>query len=139
MAGDIVVSPEVFYRDNMGRFAAAVDEGIEDALEDIGQRGVGIAGGIAPQIGDTIMYEVGGTTVFWFSTHEWAMAFEEGIPMHIIEPSLDHNKLASKERGFGPVSGPVMHPGMDATHFLTESYAVMASQALAIFAAHIPG
>lgn len=144
-SGSISVSPEVFYRDSLGRFAAAVEKGVQRALDEIGDKGSKSAATKAraafpkSTLGDTFdSARASATSVIWYSTHQWALGMDLGIPQHWIAPG-EKGVLANEEEGFGPVSRPVLHPGVTGAHFFEKSYAEVGGQALSIFAKYIPG
>lgn len=141
--GNIAISPQLRVRDFMGRFVRDIGEATQEALLAVAHDGANEAERLAPTwLAGT--FEVGlvaQTAVHWYSTHDWAMAAEEGIPAHVIpakhggpgtpyaavnapgewQKDWPDGVLGNKPRKFFS-PGPVQHPGTVGTHFLLQSY-----------------
>jgi len=59
---------------------------------------------------------------------KYALAQEKGAVPHEI--GIDGQVLANKAEGFGPVVGPVQHPGNKGIHFLLRAYETIKGELL---------
>lgn len=113
----IAVKTRVQWRDEMGRYAARVDQGAEEAQSDLSKLGATLAKALAPRRRGVLAGSIH-STGHGFATGALphALPQEEGAGPHPIgEPG---QTLGNKEDGFGPVKGPVMHTGNPAVHYM---------------------
>lgn len=127
----VEVKARVYWRDELGRFAKAVDEGAERAIQQAARDGQYMARIFAPKrtgaLAAAISRGGSGTYGYWEAGHAvYMIAQEQGAVPHEIG---DRGQvLANEADGFGPVRGPVLHPGNPATHYIKRSYDIIAGQ-----------
>lgn len=133
ISADIGVSMRVAQRDIMGRFTESIPHRTEAALKEIGREGLKVAETIAPKMAPHMDYRLAtATQVEWVVRHPaWNIIEGGAVPHSIGRPGqVLHNKVEE----FGPVRGPVAHPGVRGLHYLAGSYAAMSQRSLGIFA-----
>lgn len=135
---EIRVTSHVQFRDEFGRFALAIHEGAEAAIVQAAQRGAFLAAVLAPKrtfrLAGSIEPFAGGMQGGWTVSTPYAMAQEKGAGPHPI--GAPGQVLAGD--GFGPVRGPVMHPGNPAVHYMKRSYDIVSKELLSILRRNMP-
>lgn len=127
----VEVKARVYWRDELGRFARAVDEGAAQAIQQAARDGMFMSQVFAPKrtghLAGAVRKFGGGTQAGWEAGHEvYMIAQEEGAVPHAI--GREGEVLFNAKEDFGPVEGPVMHPGNPATHYIKRAYDIIASQ-----------
>lgn len=138
--GSIGITNHVHYRDNVGRFAAAIERGAQEAIIDVSNQGAKTAQVLAPKrtgaMAATIQpFTTGGSAGGWVVGTSYALDQEYGAGPHEI--GAPGQVLANKEDGFY-ATGPVHHPGNPATRFMQKSYNIMRGRILGILKRHMP-
>lgn len=137
MAG-VSVTTRVQWRNRLGQFSNDIDEAGEGAIEEASREGAKLAAGFATKRTGRMAGEIhtigGGSSGGWATGGTpYAMAQEEGASAHIIgEPG---QTLSGDD--FGPVKGPVLHPGNPAVHFMRRAYEIVGPKILAKIAARL--
>lgn len=138
--GDVKLVTHVHYRDDLGRFAKAIDRGAQEAIIDVSTQGAATAKVLAPKktgrMAATIQpFSTGGGSGGWAVGMDYSMPQEFGAGPHSI--GAEGQVLANKEDQFFAI-GPVMHPGNPATHFMKKSYNIMKGRIMGIVRRHMP-
>jgi hypothetical protein len=143
MDSHVGISSEVHYRDHLGRFAAAIEDGAQRAMVSSASDGARIAAALAPKrtrklAGSIVPFVISPHEVGWKFISAYGMAQEKGARPHIIAPAEPDDILANKEDDFF-ARGPVMHPGNPAVHFMRDSYRIISSRMMAKLRRNMPG
>lgn len=130
---EVGVTTRVQWRNNLGQFASDISEAGEGAIEDASREGVNLAAAFATKRTGRMAGEIhtigGGASGGWATGGTpYALAQEEGASAHEI--GAPGQTLGNEEDGFGPVKGPVMHPGNPAVHFMRRAYEIVAPKLL---------
>lgn len=134
------VSTHVRWRNSLGQFASAIDNGAQRAMVEAGERGALTAAALAPKktralAGSIHPILLGAHEAAWRFVSAYGMAQEKGaVPHSIGEPG---QVLANKEDEFF-ARGPVWHPGNPATHFMRDSYLIVSGLLMGIVRKHMP-
>jgi hypothetical protein len=125
---DAVVTANLLWRDHSGRFASAVEAGAQQALIEGSQEGARLSMEFAPKrsgfLASTISPFIFGLNhVGWAVRAPYGLAQDLGARPHVIGAA--GQLLANKEDGFGPVRGPVWHPGNPATRFMERAFSLV--------------
>lgn len=144
---NVVVSPEVRYRSDLGRFLAHCDEAGLAAVQATVEEGEKLAKQLAPSgafeddrgptIRDSIEPVLAGKVGFVVARARHAMAQEKGARPHQIGTA--GQILASEARGFGPRRGPVNHPGNPPQPYMGPMYAILKRKMISIMSRYYPG
>jgi len=135
--GEINVSSKVLFQDESGRFMADVNGKARAAVWELTRIMAAISVANAPfktgrlrsSIEGFMTGPLQGEVV---ATAPYALPQETGaVPHWIGEPGQD---LSNPEEGFGPVKGPVFHPGNPATNYMHKAFRVTRELAPGIFA-----
>lgn len=142
MNAPVEVSARVFFRDPFGRFMEQIDDAAEKTAYAAAKRGANLSKVFAPKrtvrLASAIYaYRHGtGKTAGWKVTGvPYAASQEEGARPHAI--GADGQVLANEADNFGPVQGPVQHPGNPATHFMEKARKQVASELIGIMRANM--
>lgn len=131
------ISTRVQWRDEFGRFASALSVAAKRSEEEGSALGAAIAAGLAPRRSGAL---AGGihSTGHGFATggQPYAVPQEEGAGAHIIGAA--GQTLANEAEGFGPVKGPILHPGNPAVHFMREALRMVNGRLMGIIRANMP-
>lgn len=133
---DVRVTARVDWRDESGRYAAAVDAGAQKAQLDASKLGAAIAAGLAPKRTGALAAITADGSGYSTPALRYAIPQEEGAGAHVIGDA--GQTLANEAEGFGPVKGPVMHPGNPAVHFMRNSLRIVNQRIMAIIRANMP-
>jgi hypothetical protein len=135
--GGVAVRTRVQFRDSMGRYASNVERGGEEAQRELGEIGAALAKALAPKRSGAL---AGGihATGHGFATggtgHD--LPQEEGAGPHPIgDPG---QILGNREDDFGPVRGPVMHPGNPAVHYMRNAFRLLKPRIMPTIRRHMP-
>lgn len=125
---EVEVKARVYWRDEIGRFAEAVDDGAAQAIQQAALDGLHMSQIYAPKktgrLAGAIRKFGGGTQAGWEAGHEvYMIAQEEGAVPHAI--GKEGEILFNAAESFGPVKGPVMHPGNPATHYIARAFEII--------------
>ena len=135
---DVGISTRVQWRDEFGRFAQALDAGAQRSQKEASDIGAALAKALAPK-GATGMLSGGiHSTGSGFATSalKYAVPQEEGAGAHDIgEPG---QVLGNEDDGFGPVRGPVRHPGNPAVHFMRDALKLVNGRIMGIIRGNMP-
>ncbi len=138
MAGGAVrVRTRVQWRDEMGRYTARVDEGAEEAQRELSEIGATLARALAPRRRGILAGSIQ-STGHGFATGAltYALPQEEGAGAHPIgEPG---QVLGNREDEFGPVRGPVLHPGNPAVHFMRNALRLLKPRIMPTIRSNMP-
>jgi hypothetical protein len=145
--GHMLISQEVIYRSELGRFLAACDEAATESVVKTLELGEKVAKGFAP-IGaydprgdkiidsfDIIMLSSRSGVIANSSGH--ALAQEKGAGPHMI--GRDGQILYNPVKKWGPRRAPVWHPGNPPQPFLEPAYAVVRGRMIEIMKEAYPG
>lgn len=123
---EVHVTSSVQWRDEMGRFAEHIEEGAKEGIAAAAHEGAFLAAVFAPKrtlrLAGSIDPFTNGLQGGWTVSTPYAMDQEEGAGPHEIGRP---GQILSGD-GFGPVKGPVMHPGNPAVHYMKRAYAIVA-------------
>jgi hypothetical protein len=134
---DVGFKCNVRWRDESGRFAAAMDEGARRAQEEAGEIGAAVASALAPKRSGELAASVRPNGAGFEATAPYAAAQEEGAGPHLIGTGFD-SVLVNEAEGFGPVLGPVEHPGNPATHFMRDALKLVNARLMGIIRSKMP-
>lgn len=150
---NIAVSNTVVYRDDMGKFLAAVNKGVTAAVRETVEDGAKMSRRLAPsgskhdprtiKLKDSIeWYMTGATSGVWVATARHALPIEYGARPHPIKGKPDLLFWWDKEgRYFTPSHrvDEVSHPGNAAQPYLRPAYEATMPKLLNALDKHIPG
>jgi len=132
---DIGISTSVQWRDEFGRFAAALSVGAQRSQRDASNLGAQVAAMLAPKRSGGLAGSVHSTGKgFATGSLPHAIPQEEGAAPHWI--GWESETLMGDE--FGPVRGPVLHPGNPATHFMRNALRFVTARIMGIIRANMP-
>lgn len=136
MAG-IAVKTRVQFRDELGRYASAVEHGAEEAQHEASAVGAVLAKALAPRRSGAL---AGGihSTGHGFATGGLPQDLpqEEGASAHIIGEA--GQILGNRDEAFGPVRGPVLHPGNPAVHYMRNAFRLLKPRLMGIIRSKMP-
>ena len=154
MAGVKVRTEAVFGKNALGRFASEIEDGIGDALDEMGeimerQATANVmplgAGRIGPRLRKKFRVVRAGGKVYLESLDPLTGIFEFGTKRwYTIAPRGDA-ALTNIEEGFGPVTNPdgtakpVQHPGQPPGNFLLNTYRYALGCYMGVLRDHLPG
>lgn len=131
---DIGISTKVQWRDEFGRFAQTLTVGAERSQRDASNLGAQVAAMLAPKRSGALGESVHSTgSGFATGALPYAEAQEEGAAPHWI--GWESEVLMGDN--FGPVRGPVLHPGNPATHFMRNALRFVNSRLMGIIRSNI--
>lgn len=136
MAG-VGFSTRVQWRDEFGRFAQALDVGAQRSQAEAGEIGAVLAAGLAPKRSGFLASTIRATGHGFAAGAGYAAAQEEGAGPHLIGASFG-STLVNEAEGFGPVIGPVVHPGNPATHFMRNALRMVNQRLMGIIRSNMP-
>lgn len=125
------------WRDEFGRFAQTLNVGAERSQEEAGQIGAALAAALAPKRSGYLASTVHSTGHGFAAGAGYAAAQEEGAGPHLIGAGFD-KVLVNEAEGFGPVLGPVLHPGNPATHFMRDALRMVNQRLMGIIRSNMP-
>lgn len=134
MAG-VGVSTRVQWRDDSGRFASAMDTGAQRSQVEGGRIGAVLAAALAPRRSGFLAGGIRSNGHGFEATAPYAAAQEKGAGAHLI--GVGFNKVLVGD-DFGPVLGPVEHPGNPATHFMRDALRLVNRRLMGIIRANMP-
>lgn len=144
MDGEIAVSGDVLLHLDSGAFVANVDGALTPAVEDVADQMAAMGRVFAPK-GKTLELTnsiqgllVSATSAVAVATAPHAIFQEKGAGAHIIPSLLSGGWKLLAGDDFGPVWGPVEHPGNPATHFLEQAGDAVSAFVPRILAEHLP-
>lgn len=131
---DIGVSTKVQWRDEFGRFAQTLTVGAERSQRDASNLGAQVAAMLAPKRRGTLSGSIHSTgSGFATGALPQAEPQEKGAGPHMIgQPG---QILAGD--GFGPVRGPVQHPGNPAVHYMRNALRFVNARMMGIIRSNI--
>lgn len=135
---DVGFSTRVQWRDEFGRFAQALDVGAKRSQKEASDIGAVLAAALAPKRSGFLASTIRSTGAGFAAGAGYAAAQEEGAGPHLIGASFDAVLYNPKE-GFGPVLGPVVHPGNPATHFMRDALRMVNQRIMGIIRGNMPG
>lgn len=135
---EIPVTARVQWRDEFGRFRSAVDLAAQRSQQQGGEIGAHIAAGLAPKKTSALAGSIR-STGHGFATGALPQALpqEEGASPHLIGTGFDA-VLENPDEGFGPVIGPVLHPGNPAVHYMRDALRLVNGRLMGIIRANMP-
>lgn len=142
------VSPEIRYRDESGRFLADCDAAGTAAVQAVVDEGVSIARRLAPDSpfpdprGPDITSGLEGVMTGPMTGHvvsraRHTLAQERGASAHSI--GAPGQLLGNRAKGWGPVRGPVRHPGNAPQPFMGPMYAILRKKMIDVMRQFYPG
>lgn len=136
MAG-VGFSVRTQWRDEFGRYAQALNIGAQRSQQEAGEVGAVLAAGLAPKRSSLMASTIRSTGHGYAVGTAYALAQEKGAGPHLIGTSFGAT-LVNEAEGFGPVLGPVVHPGNPATHFMRDSLRLVNQRLMGIIRSHMP-
>lgn len=135
MAG-IGISCRTQWRNSSGQFASRMESGAEAAQEEAGEVGAALAAALAPKRSGALAGSIHGTGS-GFATGDLpeAVPQEEGAGPHLIGAGFDKVLVGDD---FGPVLGPVLHPGNPAVHFMRDALKLVNGRIMGIIRSKMP-
>lgn len=133
---DVGFSVRVQHRDEFGRFAAALTEGARRSEREASDIGAVLAAALAPKRSGALAASVRSTGHGFTASAPYAAAQEEGAWPHPIGST--GQVLANEAEDFGPVHGPVMHPGNPPTHFMRQALRLVNQRLMGIIRSNMP-
>lgn len=133
---DVIISMRVQWRDEFGRFAQALDIGAKRSQSEASEIGAALAAALAPKRSGFLASTIHSTGAGFAAGAGYAAAQEEGAGAHAI--GAPGQTLANEADGFGPVRGPVLHPGNPATHFMRDALRLVNQRIMSIIRANMP-
>ena len=124
------------WRDEFGRFAEALSVGAQRSQAEAGQVGAVLAAGLAPKRSGFLAGTIRATGHGFAAGAAYAAAQEEGAAPHAI--GAPGQTLGNAADGFGPVRGPVLHPGNPATHFMRDALRLVNQRLMGIIRSNMP-
>lgn len=134
---DVGFSVRVQHRDEFGRFAAALTEGARRSEREASEVGAVLAAALAPKRSGALAASVRSTEHGFAAGAPYAAAQEEGGRPHKIRVKYKA-ALYNPTENFGPTSGPVLHPGNPATHFMRQALSLVNQRMMGIIRSHTP-
>lgn len=136
MAG-VGISTRVQWRDEFGRFAQALNVGAQRSQKEASDVGATVAAGLAPKRSGFLAGTIRSTGAGFVATAGYAAAQEKGAGPHLIGTNFGAT-LVNEAEGFGPVLGPVVHPGNPATHFMRDALRIVNQRIMGIIRSNMP-
>jgi hypothetical protein len=130
-------STRVQWRDEFGRFAQALDTGAQRSQAEAGEIGAVLAAALAPKRSGFLASTIHATGHGFAADAGYAAAQEEGAGPHLIGAKFG-STLVNEAEGFGPVIGPVEHPGNPATHFMRNALRMVNQRLMGIIRGNMP-
>lgn len=132
---EIGISARVQWRDEFGRFAQALDVGAKRSQEEASNIGAALAAALAPRRSGALAGSIH-STGHGFATGALPEAEpqEFGAGPHSI--GAPGQVLAGDD--FGPVRGPVQHPGNPATRYMRDALRLVNARLMSIVRANMP-
>lgn len=134
---DVGFSVRTQWRDEFGRFAQALDLGAQRSQEEAGEVGAVLAAGLAPKRSGLLASTIRATGHGFAVGTGYALAQEKGAGPHLIGADFG-STLVNEAEGFGPVIGPVVHPGNPATHFMRNALRMVNQRLMGIIRRNMP-
>ena len=134
---DVGFSTRVQWRDEFGRFAQALDVGAQRSQAEASDVGAALAAALAPKRSGFLAGTIRSTGAGFAAGAGYAAAQEEGAGPHLIGTGFDA-VLYNPTDGFGPVLGPVVHPGNPATHFMRDALRMVNQRLMGIIRSNMP-
>jgi hypothetical protein len=134
---DVGFSCRTQWRDEFGRFAQALDVGAQRSQQEAGEIGAVLAAGLAPKRSGFLASTIRATGHGFAAGAGYAAAQEKGAGPHPI--GAPGQVLGNEDDDFGPVRGPVLHPGNPATHFMRNALRMVNQRLMGIIRANMPG
>lgn len=134
---EVGFSTRVQWRDEFGRYAQSLDVGAERAQSESSEIGAVLAAALAPKRSGFMASTIRSTGHGFMAGAGYAAAQEEGAGPHLIGTGFD-SVLVNEAEGFGPVLGPVLHPGNPATHFMRNALRMVNQRLMGIIRANMP-
>lgn len=134
---DIGISCRTQWRDEFGRFAQALDIGAQRAQAEASEIGAALAAALAPKRSGYLASTVHSNGHGFAAGASYAAAQEEGAGPHLIGARFG-STLVNEAEGFGPVIGPVVHPGNPATHFMRDALRMVNQRMMSIIRSKMP-
>jgi hypothetical protein len=131
------ISTRVQWRDEFGRFAQALDVGAARSQQQASDIGAVLASALAPKRSGALSASIHSTGAGFATGAPYAAAQEAGASPHAI--GAPGQILANPADGFGPVIGPVMHPGNPATNFMRDALKLVNARMMSIIRKNMPG
>lgn len=125
------------WRNEFGRFASAMDTGAQRSQSEAGDIGAALAAALAPKRSGFLAGSIHGNGHGFEADADYAAAQEEGAGPHLIGAGFD-KVLVNEGEGFGPVLGPVEHPGNPATHFMRDALKMVNARLMGIIRGNMP-
>lgn len=131
------VTARVQWRDPFGRFMEQINNDADRAAYAAAKRGALLSKVLAPKktlrLASAIFaYRVGSKLAGWkVQGVPYAEAQEKGARAHLIGTEFG-TTLVNEAEGFGPVMGPVRHPGNPATRFIERARVQIARELIDI-------
>lgn len=149
MEREVGITARVQWRDPLGRFEKAIQDGAEKAAFDAAKRGAELSREFAPvgtkrriiraiKVVKGLRGQARWVVVGTPELLKIAAAQETGAVPHTIR-SHDGGPLANKEEGFFAKSGEVRHPGNPAVRFMERARKIVASELVVITKRRMPG
>jgi len=135
--GNIGFETRVQWRDEFGRFAQALDVGAQRSQEEASQVGAVLAAAFAPKRSGLMAGTIRSTGSGFMVGTAYALAQEKGAAPHLIGATFG-STLVNEAEGFGPVMGPVVHPGNPATHFMKNALRMVNQRIMGIIRSNMP-
>lgn len=132
---DVGFSTRVHWRDEFGRFAQALDIGAQRSQKEAGEIGATLAAALAPKRSGFLAGTIRSTGHGFAATAGYAAAQEEGAAPHLIGAGFDKVLVGDD---FGPVLGPVTHPGNPATHFMRDALRLVNQRIMGVIRSNMP-
>lgn len=132
---DVPVSVRVQWRDEFGRFAQALDVGAQRSQTEASDVGAVLAAALAPKRSGFLAGTIRSTGAGFAAGAGYAAAQEEGAGPHLIGAGFDKVLVGDD---FGPVLGPVVHPGNPATHFMRDALRLVNARLMGIIRGNMP-
>lgn len=129
-------STRVQWRNEFGRFAEALDVGARRSQAEASDIGATLAAALAPKRSGFLASTIRSTGAGFAAGAGYAAAQEEGAGPHPI--GAPGQTLGNEAEDFGPVRGPVMHPGNPATHFMRDALRLVNQRLMGIIRSHMP-
>lgn len=134
---DVGFSCRTQWRDEFGRFASALNVGAQRSQEEAGEIGAVLASALAPKRSGFLASTIRATGHGFSAGAGYAAAQEEGAGPHLIGTKFD-SVLVNEAEGFGPVLGPIVHPGNPATHFMRDALRMVNQRMMGIIRSNMP-
>lgn len=128
-------STRVQWRDEFGRFAQTLDVGAKRSQAEASDIGAVLAAALAPKRSGALSGSIHSTGEGFATGAPYAAAQEEGAGPHLIGAESDKVLVGDD---FGPVLGPVVHPGNPAVHFMRDALRMVNQRIMGIIRANMP-